>query len=277
MTDEKKQALTALCRDTRRRIIDMLYAAQSGHPGGSLSCVEILVMLYFEHMQLRPQTPHWPDRDRLFLSKGHAAPALYAVLAERGFFSLDLLRTLRKPDSLLQGHPNASLTPGVDITSGPLGLGLSFAVGSCLAARLSKKDYMNYVILGDGELQEGIIWEAVMSAAKYRCDHLVAIVDWNGVQLDGTNDEIMPLGDIKEKFSASGWRVLSCDGHDVSALDQALFQARLGDGRPNVIFARTVKGKGVSFMENTNLWHGKVLDEAAHQQAVREIEGGALA
>ena len=261
------------CRKIRLDIIEMLYHAQSGHPGGSLSCVEILTELYSEHMRIRPNQPDWPDRDRLILSKGHAAPALYAILAETGYFSKDILMTLRQPDSILQGHPNSRLTPGIDATSGPLGLGLSFAVGNILSARVKGQDYIDFVILGDGEIQEGIIWEAAMSAAKFHCDRVIAILDWNNVQLDGTNNEIMPLGDVKGKFESFGWRTFECDGHDMQDIDRALNEAKHFDGRPSVILAHTVKGKGVSFMENRSEWHGKAIDYEHYQIAVRELGG----
>lgn len=265
--------LEEMCRKIRLDIIEMLHHAQSGHPGGSLSCVEILVDLYFEHMHVRPDQPDWPDRDRLILSKGHAAPALYSILAEKGFFPKEKLMTLRQPDSILQGHPNALITPGIDATSGPLGLGLSFAVGQTLSAKMKGQDFIDYVLLGDGEIQEGVIWEAAMSASKFHCDHIIAILDWNHVQLDGKTDEIMPLGDIKGKFEAFGWRTIECDGHNLAEISHSIEEAKKFDGRPTIILARTVKGKSVSFMENRSEWHGKPIDDEHYQIAVSEIGG----
>ena len=252
-------------------MIELLYKIQTGHPGGSLSATEILTVLYQEKMRIT--SPEDPERDRLILSKGHAAPMLYLNLAERGFFPKESLETLRQCGSKLQGHPCAHKTRGVDASSGPLGLGLSVGCGMALAARLSGRNNMVYVILGDGELQEGGIWEASMSAAKFRTDRLIAILDHNHVQLDGSNDEIMPLGNVSEKFRTFGWNVLECDGHNIHDLSETIDQAIENRGSPSVIIAETVKGKGVSFMEGKNTWHGAAIGPHDYEQAILELGG----
>ena len=261
------QDLEKIARQIRIDIIESLAAAGSGHPGGSLSCADMLTVLYFEKMNVNPERPVDPDRDRLVLSKGHAAPALYAALAERGFFPREELIRLRKVDSHLQGHPNMTYTLGVDMSTGSLGQGLSAANGMALAGRLDNKDYYVYVILGDGESQEGQIWEAAMSAAHYKLDHIIALYDHNGLQIDGTNDEVMT---VNEKFAAFGWNVLSCDGHDLEALSAAIDEAKTCEGKPTVIICETIKGKGVSFMENQVNWHGAAPN--AEQAAVALAE-----
>jgi len=257
----------------RLEIIDMLHKAQSGHPGGSLSAVEILTVLYFSQMKVDPKAPHDPDRDRFIASKGHAAPAVYVTLCAKGFFDRAELASLRQLGAMLQGHPDMKTTPGIDISTGSLGLGLSAGVGMALAAKLAGKSYYSYVLLGDGEIQEGQVWEAAMSAIKFGLNNLIAIVDNNGVQLDGKVDEIMPLGSIRDKFAAFGWKTIEVDGHDIAALDAAFEAAKQGQKGPVVIVANTVKGKGVSFMEGKNEWHGKAINDQQRAQAIAELGG----
>lgn len=264
--------LTALCTRFRRELIALLHRVQTGHPGGSLSCCEIVTALYFHQLCVDADNPAWENRDRFVLSKGHAAPMLYLALAERGFFPKEALSGLRRCGSMLQGHPCAHKTPGVDCSAGPLGLGLSAALGMALAARQTHASYRVYALLGDGELQEGGVWEAAMAAGKFKPGNLTAIVDHNGVQLDGTNDEVMPLGDIAAKWRSFGWRVLSCDGHSIPALLHAFDNAQCG-AQPVVILAQTVKGKGVSFMEGKSEWHGRPIDAEHCALALRELGG----
>ncbi len=273
LTRQEIGALNELCRQCRRDVLTVLHEKQSGHPGGSLSVCEILVTLLMKRMRVDTARPGWAGRDRLVLSKGHAAPMLYRVLAERGFFPKDELHTLRDFGSRLQGHPCMRHTPGVDLSSGPLGMGLSAALGLALGLRLDGSDARVYAVLGDGELDEGAVWEACMSGAKFKADNLCMIVDLNGVQLDGPVEQVMPQGDLREKFSAFGWHCVECDGHDVAALCGAYEQAEAVKGRPTVILAHTVKGKGVSFMENKNTWHGKAVDDESYAAAMRELEG----
>ena len=264
------QDLAAVAKQIRRDIIEETAAAGSGHPGGSLSSAEILTVLYFDKMNIDPANPHWADRDRFVLSKGHAAPVLYAALAERGFFPREDLKTLRDIHSHLQGHPNMNDTPGVDMSTGSLGQGLSVANGMALAGRLDGKDYWVYVVLGDGEIQEGQVWEAAMSSAHYKLDHVIAFVDHNKLQIDGPNDKVMTVNPVDEKFAAFGWNVLSCDGHDLEALSAAIDEAKTCKGKPTVIICETIKGKGVSFMENQVNWHGAAPN--AEQAAVALAE-----
>lgn len=273
LNQEKEKRLRELCRELRVETLRAIHKRQSGHIGGSFSVCEILAVLYFEELNIRPSEPDWAERDRVVLCKGHAAPMLYAALAKRGFFPPEELATLRCLNSRLQGHPYAGKTPGVDATTGPLGLGLSFALGMALSLRMEHSNARTYAVLGDGELNEGAVWEACMSAAKFRADNLCAILDWNGVQLDGTNEEIMPLGDLEAKFRAFNWHTIVCDGHDVAALYGALEEAKTVKGKPTILLARTVKGKGVSFMEGKNTWHGKAVDDESFAAAMRELEG----
>lgn len=268
----KAEELKALCRQMRRELVEILYKIQTGHPGGSLSCCELLATLYFHQLRVDPQNPNWEERDRFILSKGHAAPMLYLCLAHRGFFPLSELDTLRQAGSRLQGHPCLSKTPGVELSTGPLGLGLSAGVGMAEALRLQGRPGHVYVLLGDGELQEGCVWEAAMTASKYKPPNLTAIVDCNGVQLDGTNDEVMPLGDIAAKFTAFGWQVIDADGHDIPSVASALEAAE--DRGPALVLARTVKGKDVSFMEGRSAWHGRPISEADYIRAIQELGGG---
>jgi transketolase len=270
----KKKELESLCRKLRIELIEQLYKIQTGHPGGSLSATEVLVTLYFNIMNIKPEDPYWADRDRFVLSKGHAAPMLYLILAEKGFFPKEELKTLRQINSILQGHPCAHLTPGVEVSGGPLGLGISAATGIAATAKLDGKSWKTYVLVGDGEIQEGIVWEAAQSAFKFKLDNLIAIIDWNGLQLDGPLESVMPSGDIAAKWSAFGWRVITTDGHDLECLDKALEAANNGDGRPTIILAKTIKGKGVSFMEGQSKWHGSPIDEESYKSAIKELKEG---
>lgn len=273
MTDERKQELESLCLRFRNELIDLLHEIQTGHPGGSLSCLEILTTLYTEKMNHNPKNPKMEGRDRLILSKGHAAPILYMNLAEQGYFKKEELKTLRQINSNLQGHPCMHKTAGVELSTGPLGLGLGAGLGMCLGERLKGNDSYIYVILGDGEIQEGAIWESVMAASKFNADHLIAILDNNGVQLDGTLEAIMPMGDIKAKWEAFGWNVIPCDGHDVSSISDAVDKAKENKGKPTLILAKTVKGKGISFMEGKNTWHGKAISDEDYKNAKAELGG----
>jgi transketolase len=263
--------MKAMTKRLRRHIISMTGKAGSGHPGGSLSSVEIVTSLYFKVLRYRPSDPQWPDRDRFILSKGHAAPVLYATLAECGYFPTDELLTLRQIDSRLQGHTDRKLTPGVEMTAGALGQGLSFAVGAALTARLDAKDYRVYALLGDGECDEGQVWEAAMSAAHYNVDNLVAIVDNNGLQIDGWNCDVMNLDPFTEKWQAFGWNVIEVDGHDLTQLIEAFNRAKTVKGQPTVIIAHTIKGKGVSFMENNADFHGKAPNAEEIEIALKEL------
>ena len=273
MTDERKQELESLCLRFRNELIDLLHEIQTGHPGGSLSCLEILTTLYTEKMNHNPKNPKMEGRDRLILSKGHAAPILYMNLAEQGYFKKEELKTLRQINSNLQGHPCMHKTASVELSTGPLGLGLGAGLGMCLGERLKGNDSYIYVILGDGEIQEGSIWESVMAASKFNADHLIAILDNNGVQLDGTLEAIMPMGDIKAKWEAFGWNVIPCDGHDVSSISDAVDKAKENKGKPTLILAKTVKGKGISFMEGKNTWHGKAISDEDYKNAKAELGG----
>jgi len=271
LSKEKLEELTMTARKVRRHIIEMTAEAGSGHPGGSLSAADILVALYFHEMKVDPKNPHWPERDRFVLSKGHAAPVLYAVLAEKGFFPKEELKTLRKINSILQGHPDMKKTPGVDMTTGSLGQGLSAANGMALAGKLDGKDYRVYVLLGDGELEEGQVWEAAMAAAHYKLDDLTTFVDYNGLQIDGPIVEVMSPEVIQEKFRAFGWHVIDVNGHDFEDIVRAIEEAKETKGKPTVIVARTVKGKGVPFMENQVDWHGKAPSREQAEEALKGL------
>lgn len=271
--EERKNELEEICQVLRRDLIDLLHRIQTGHPGGCLSCTEILAVLYYEIMNVNPKKPEMEGRDRLILSKGHAAPMLYLILADLGFFPKEELKTLRQINSRLQGHPCVHKTPGIELSAGPLGLGLGAGIGMALGERLKGSDSYIYVVLGDGETQEGGIWEAAMAASKFKTTHCIALLDHNGVQLDGTVEEIMPLGDIWAKWKAFGWNVICCDGHDVTALIDAVQRAKAESERPSIIICETVKGKGVSFMEGKNVWHGKPIGEVEYQQAKMELGG----
>lgn len=263
--------LELIARKLRRHVITMISAAGSGHPGGSLSAADIVTALYFDILKHDPKNPHWPDRDRFILSKGHAAPVLYAALAECGYFPIEWLTTLRKTGTCLQGHTDSTLTPGVDVSAGSLGQGLSIGIGMALAARLDNKGYRTYVLLGDGECDEGQVWEAAMFAPNYKLDNLTAIVDCNTLQLDGFTKDIMDLGPFMAKWAAFKWEVIEVNGHDMQQVTVALRQAATVKGKPAVIIAHTIKGKGVSFMENNVDWHGKAPNKSETEIALREL------
>ncbi|MEW6226540.1 MAG: transketolase [Bacillota bacterium] len=267
-----RKKLEEVARQIRCDVLRMIHQAGSGHPGGSLSIVDILVVLYYEVMRIDPNNPRWEDRDRLILSKGHACPALYAVLARRGYFELEHLSTLRRFGSMLQGHPDSKRTPGIEISTGSLGQGLSVGVGMALGARLAGKHHRVYVLLGDGECDEGQVWEAALSAAHYKLDNLIAIVDDNGVQLDGPVKAVMDLGLLANKWEAFGWDVATVDGHSFSALIDC-FNRPNSAGRPRAVIARTVKGRGVSFMEGRHEWHGGSPTDEQLRAALQEIMG----
>lgn len=270
-TAKEYKELDKKCNEFRKDVITVLHEKQTGHPGGSLSVCEIVSTLLLKKMKVNAKKPQDPDRDRLILCKGHAVPMLYRVLAEKKFFPVSEMHTLRDLDSRLQGHPQMLETPGIDLTSGPLGIGLSAALGIALGLKLNKSKARVYAILGDGEINEGTVWEACMSAAKFKADNLTAILDWNGVQLDGTSDQIMPMGDVKAKFEAFGWNTIECDGHSVKELLAAYDKAEKVKNKPTIILAHTVKGKGVSFMEGKNGWHGKAIDDESFKIAMEEL------
>jgi transketolase len=272
LTPQRKQELDALCKKFRVDVVKTLHAIQTGHPGGSLSVCEILTALYFEKARVDPANPQWPDRDRIVIGKGHASPMLYRVLAERGFFPVDEMKTLRQLDSRLQGHPSPKECPGVEMTSGPLGIALPGAVGMAAGLRLDNRPATVYAIIGDGESNEGVVWEACESANKFKLDNLVVILDKNGVQLDGPTDVIMPGLDMAKKFAAFGLHVVECDGHDLSALCDAIDAAKAAKGTASVVIANTVKGRGVSFMEGESAWHGKPIGDADLEQALEDLE-----
>lgn len=270
MEDIKK--LEEKAKTIRKHIINMIYEAGSGHPGGSLSCVDILTTLYFYAMRHNPEDPDWADRDIFILSKGHAAPTIYATLAEAGYFPVEDLSSLRKIDSMLQGHPD-NKTPGVEVSSGSLGQGLSVANGIALAGKLDGKDYRVYTLLGDGECDEGQIWEAAMLSSHYQLDNLTAIIDRNGLQIDGPTEKIMCLESIVEKWKAFGWHVIEADGNKIEEMTEALDTAKNTGGQPTAIIAHTFKGKGVSFMEWINAFHGRALSKEEMKKALEELEG----
>lgn len=260
------------CKAIRRIVINMLADAGSGHPGGSLSVVEIMVALYYKTMRIDPSNPKDINRDRFVLSKGHAAPTYYAVLGDKGFFDKEEFKNFRQLHSILQGHPDSKKCPGVDASTGSLGQGISIAVGMALGAKLLKTDVKVYVICGDGELQEGLVWEASMAAAHYKLDNLTVIIDNNGIQLDGTNNQVMSLGDLSAKFSAFGYQVIDvADGNDIKQVLDALDEPV--SGKPKLLLCHTIKGKGVSFMENQVSWHGKAPNGDERKLALEELEG----
>mgnify|MGYP002615760755 FL=1 len=272
---EKKQLAIAACQ-IRMGIIESTHGAKAGHPGGSLSAADVLTYLYFKHMNIDPQDPRWEKRDRFVLSKGHACPALYAALARRGFFDPKHLTTLRQYHSILQGHPDMNKTPGIDISSGSLGNGLAIGVGMAMSGRLHHQDYMTYVMLGDGEVQEGMVWEAAMAAHHHDLGNLVAIVDCNGVQINGWVNEIMTVEPLADKWRAFGWNVVEVNGHNMKDLLTVLHTAKTMR-HPTVILMRTVKGRGVSFMEDDCKWHGNSPSDEELVQAILEIgEGGVV-
>lgn len=269
---ERVNYLKEKSREVRKNIIEMIYIAQSGHPGGALSAADIMTALYFDILNIDPQNPRWADRDRVILSKGHACPVWYSCLAMRGYFPIKELNTLRKFESILQGHPDMVKTPGVDITTGSLGQGLSMGVGMALEGKLVGKDFRVFVILGDGEINEGQVWEAAASAYKYKLNKLIAIVDKNRLQMDGFTEEIMPMEPIDKKFKAFNWKVYTINGHNMEEILISIENAKKIKDRPVCIIANTVKGKGVSFMENIREWHGKAPNYQEYLKAIQEIE-----
>lgn len=268
----KKKELQIFAAKARIGVIEGVYNAKAGHPGGSLSICDLLAYLYNGEMSIDASNPHMEDRDRFVLSKGHAAPALYATLALKGFFPVEDLKTLRKSDSYLQGHPNMNKIPGVDMSTGSLGQGISAAVGMALGAKLDKKDFRVYTVLGDGEIEEGEVWEAAMFAANRGLDNLVAVVDYNGLQIDGTVEEVNSPHPIADKFKAFKWNVVEIDGHDFDAIESAFENARATKGVPTCIVMKTIKGKGVSYMENAVGWHGKAPNTEEYEQAMTELK-----
>ena len=267
--DVKHLAITAA--KGRLLALQCVYEAASGHPGGSLSAMDLLTVLYFDVMRIDPHKPQDPDRDRFVLSKGHCTPALYSILALRGYFPEEELHKFRRIDAHYSGHPDMVHVKGVDMSTGSLGQGISAAVGMALAGKLDKKDYRVYTILGDGEIEEGQTWEAAMSAAKYHLDNLCAVVDVNGLQIDGKTEDVMPSEPLDKKYEAFGWHVIKCDGHDYAAIQAAFAEAKTVKGRPTMILAKTVKGKGVSYMENNAGWHGKAPNAEQYEQARAEL------
>lgn len=272
MDKAKERELKKFACQIRMDILEEVFCARSGHPGGSLSIADTLAYLYSELLYGDPKNPQDPQRDRFVLSKGHTAPALYAVLAEKGYFDREELKSLRKAGAMLQGHPDMKGTPGVDMSSGSLGQGISVAVGMALSAKLSQEAYRVYTVLGDGELQEGQVWEAAMFAANHKLDNLIAIVDNNNLQIDGEITEVNSPYPITDKFAAFGWQVFTADAHDFSSLEQAFAGALATEGRPAVIVQRSVKGKGVSYMENNVAWHGSAPNAEQYEQGMAELK-----
>lgn len=270
--EEQIKKLQTTAKKIRRGIVEQVYRAGSGHPGGSLSIADILTVLYFKELNIDPNNSKWKDRDRVILSKGHCAPALYSCLANRDFLKPKELETFRKIEGKLQGHPDMNKVPGVDMTTGSLGQGLSCANGVAIAGKLDNKDYRVYCILGDGEIEEGQVWEAAMASAKYKLDNLCVIVDNNNLQIDGTIEEVMSSYPIDEKFKSFGFQIINIDGHDIDEIIKAFEVAKEVKGKPTCIIAKTVKGKGVSFMENKVEWHGKAPNEEEYKQAMKELE-----
>lgn len=272
MDGKLKKQLSVTALNIRKLALTAVYSAKSGHPGGSLSISDVLAYLYFKELNVDPKNPKCEDRDRLVLSKGHCTPALYSALALKGFFPVDEIKNFRKLGSMLQGHPDMKGVPGVDMSTGSLGQGISAASGIALSAKLSNKDYRVYAILGDGELEEGQVWEAAMFAAQYKLDNLCAYVDNNGLQIDGKIDDVMSPYPITDKFKAFGWNVIEVNAHDFDDLERAYSEARDCKGKPSVIVAHSVKGKGVSFMENNPDWHGSAPNKEQYEQALKELD-----
>lgn len=271
MRDHK--VLNGIARNIRRDIVTMIHSSKSGHPGGSLSAVEILTSLYFDEMNVDSRNPKMEDRDRFVLSKGHAAPVLYSTLAEKGYFDKAELNSLRKIGAMLQGHPDMKGIPGVEMSTGSLGQGFSVACGMAMASKLDNAPWRVYTLLGDGEIQEGIVWEAAMSAAHYKLDNLVAFLDYNGLQIDGEVEKVMNVGPAMDKFKSFGWNVIEIDGHDFDQIFAALDMAKETVGKPTMIIAKTVKGKGVSFMENNAGWHGTAPSDSDLEKALQKLGG----
>lgn len=270
ITDIKE--LEKMANKVRKGIIEAVYSNKSGHPGGSLSIADILTVLYFNQMNIDEKKPKWEERDRLVLSKGHCSPALYSCLANRGFFSIEDLKTFRNINSYLQGHPDMKKIPGVDMTTGSLGQGLSAANGMAIAGKMDKKDYRVYCILGDGEIEEGQVWEAAMTSNKYKLDNLCVIVDNNNLQIDGTIEEVMSPYPIDEKFKSFGFQIIKIDGHNIKEIVDAFEVAKNVKGKPVCIIAKTIKGKGITYMENQVGWHGKAPNEEQYKEAIEELE-----
>ena len=264
-------SLQSKAQGIRQEIITMVHRASSGHVGGSLGATDLVVALYYHLMQHQPKNPDWPDRDRFILSKGHCTPVIYAVLADCGYFPEEDLKTFRRPGSHLQGHPYQPKTPGIEACTGTLGLGISTGVGMALGAKLRKQSHYYYILCGDGEIQEGQVWEAAMFANKYHLDNIIAFVDRNYLQTDGNSEEVMPLDPLKPKWESFGWRVSEIDGHDFTQIIDTVEQAKQTPGKPTMIIARTTKGKGVSFMENVVSWHGTPPEEEDFQNAMKEL------
>ena len=271
MEKKKLQELSIQATKARMLAVQMVHDAASGHPGGSLSCMDILTTLYFDEMRVDPNQPHDPDRDRFVMSKGHCSPAVYSVLALRGFFPEEDLKMLRSIDGHMSGHVEMHV-PGVDMSTGSLGQGISAAVGMALGGKYNKKSYRVYAIMGDGEVAEGQVWEAMLTAAKFKLDNLCAVVDVNGLQIDGKTEDVMPTEPLDQKFEAFGWHVIKVDGHDYEEIENAFAEAESIKGKPTMILAKTVKGKGVSFMENDAGWHGKAPNDEQYAQARAELE-----
>ena len=267
----KVEELEKKAKTTRKGIIEAVYEAKSGHPGGSLSIADILTVLYFNELKIDENNPNWEERDRVILSKGHCSPALYSVLANRGFFKVEDLKTFRKIDSYLQGHPDKNKVPGVDMTTGSLGQGLSIANGIALMGKLQNKNYRVYAILGDGEIEEGQIWEAAMTSNKYKLDNLCVIIDNNNLQIDGSIEEVMSSYPIDEKFKSFGFQIINIDGHNIQEIMDAFEVAKNVKNKPTCIIAKTIKGKGISFMENRVEWHGKAPTEEQYKIAMKEL------
>lgn len=272
MDAKRKTELSVIANKIRKNALTAVYSAKSGHPGGSLSIADVLALLYFEIMNIDPKNPKNPDRDRLVLSKGHAAPALYSALALRGYFPIEDIPTFRHTGSYLQGHPDMNKVPGVDMSTGSLGQGVSAAGGIALSAKLDNKNYRVYTILGDGELEEGQVWEQAMFAAHYKLDNLTAFIDFNGLQIDGDVTKVMNPTPIDKKFEAFGWNVIVCSAHDFDELERAIENAKNTKGKPTAIVMKSVKGKNVSFMENNAAWHGSVPNEEQYNQAMGELD-----
>jgi len=268
------KALQAKALEIRRSILTMIYRARSGHPGGSLGATEIVVALYYHLMRHDPQNPKWPQRDRFILSKGHCSPVIYAVLADCGYYPREDLDTFRRPGSHLQGHPAQHKTPGIEACTGTLGLGISTGLGMALAAKLKGDSHYYYILCGDGEIQEGQVWEAALFGNKYKLDNVIAFVDRNYLQTDGHSEQIMPLDPLRPKWEAFGWNTYEIDGHDFREIIETVEKAKRAKGRPAMIIARTVKGKGVSFMENDAGWHGTPPDREQYEQAMAELNRG---
>lgn len=266
------QELEKKAIEVRKGIIEAVYSGKSGHPGGSLSIADILTVLYFNEMNIDEKNPKWEDRDRLVLSKGHCSPALYSCLANRGFFEVEKLKTFRNINSNLQGHPDMNKVPGVDMTTGSLGQGLSSANGMAIAGKMNNKNYRVYCILGDGEIEEGQVWEAAMASNKYKLDNLCVIIDNNNLQIDGTIEEVMSSYPIDEKFRSFGFEIIKINGHDIDEILKAFEVAKNVKGKPTCIIAKTIKGKGVSYMENQVGWHGKAPNEEQYKLAINELE-----